>query len=152
MVGARGCGQSRVTLGLNKMGTLLTDIRIFCRVVAGALGYGWCVYLALQGRKVEASFSQVGETVAPGVASGYSLVYLIPSLLSVMAIWAAVVAEEGILWSMSISLVLFSAIFVFSGGLLLAPVAVGHLLITALSRPFDRPRSPPRAPHSRRPK
>jgi hypothetical protein len=134
------------------MATLLTDIRIFCRVVAGALGYGWSVYLALQGRKFEASFSLVDETVTTGVESGYSLVYLIPSLLSVMAIWAAVVAEEGILWSMSISLVLFSAIFVFSGGLLLAPVAVGHLLITALSRPFDRPRSPPRAPHSRRPK
>lgn len=132
------------------MAVLFTDIRIFCRVVAGVLGYGWSVYLALQGREIEASFSQVGETTTTGVASGYSLVYLIPSLLSIMAIWAAVVGEEGILWAMSISLVLFSAIFVSSGGLLLAPVAVGHLLITALSRPLDRPRTPPRGPGSRR--
>ncbi|MEX2622918.1 MAG: hypothetical protein WD651_04270 [Acidimicrobiia bacterium] len=134
------------------MAFLFTDIRVFCRVVAGVLGYGWSVYLALKGGELEAALSQVSETVTTGGAGGYSLAYLIPSLLSIMAIWAAVVAEEGILWTMSISLVLFSAIFVFSGGLLLAPVAVGHLLITALSRPLDRPRTQTRIPHSRRPK
>ncbi len=110
---------------------------------AGVLGYAWSVYLAIDGKALQASFSLAGETLNAGAASGFSLVFLIPSMFSVVAIWAAVVAEEGVLWTMSIALVAFSAFFMFSGGLLLAPVAVGHLLITALSRPLDRPRNAP---------
>jgi hypothetical protein len=130
---------------------LLRDGRIFSRVVAGVIGYAWSVYLAIQGRALLATFESTGPTTN-GTAKGLSLAYLIPAMLSVIAVWAAVVAEEGILWSMSIGLVIFSAVFVSEGELLLAPVAVGHLVVVALSRPPDRvkdlrrPRRPIRRP------
>ena len=116
---------------------MLKDARIFSRVVAGVIGYAWSVYLAIQGRVLLATF----ESTAPptnGTAKGLSIAYLIPAMLSVIAVWAAVVAEEGILWSMSIGLVIFSTVFVSEGGLLLAPITVGHLVVVALSRPPDR--------------
>jgi hypothetical protein len=128
-------------LDSRKIVRLLTDVRVFCRVVAGVFGYAWSVYLAVQGRELQAGLeSSIPSTI--GTARGFSLAFLIPALLSVIAIWAAVVAEEGILWAMSISLVVFSAVFVAGGGLFLAPVAVGHLLVVALSRPPDRIKGP----------
>jgi hypothetical protein len=119
---------------------LLTDVRIFSRVVAGVIGYAWSVYLATQGRALLASFETPGQTMS-GTAKGLGLAYLIPALLSVVAVWAAAVAEEGILWAMSIGLVIFGVAFVSEGGLLLSPVAVGHLVVVALSRPPDRVRN-----------
>jgi hypothetical protein len=128
---------------------LLSDIRVFSRVVAGVIGYAWSVYLAIQGPELQAG-SVSNLPPATATEGGHSLAFLIPTLLSVIAIWAAVVAEEGILWAMSIGLVLFSAAFVAGGGLFLAPVAVAHLVVVALSRPPDRIRSPGRPSGSSR--
>ena len=105
--------------------------------MAGVIAYAWSVYLAVQGRALLATFESTGPT-ADGTAKGLSVAYLIPAMLSVIAVWSAVVAEEGILWSMSSGLVIFSAVFVSEGGLLLAPVSVGHLVVVALSRPPDQ--------------
>jgi hypothetical protein len=130
-----------IDLDSHKIVRLLTDVRVFCRVVAGVLGYAWSVYLAIQGRELQAGL-EASNPSAIGTARGFSLAFLIPALVSVIAIWAAVVAEEGILWAMSIALVVFSAVFVSGGGLFLAPVAVVHLLVIALSRPPNRIESP----------
>jgi len=127
----------------HRIALLLTDIRVFGRVVAGVFGYAWSVYLAIRGRVMLSSFETSEPTI--GTATGFSLAFLVPALLSVVAIWAAVVAEEGVLWTMSIGLVAFSALFFSEGGLLLAPIAGGHLLVVALSRPADRVRNPRRA-------
>lgn len=125
----------------HKIVRLLTDVRVFFRVVAGIFGYAWSVYLAIQGRDLQAGLeSSTPSTI--GTARGFTLAFLVPALLSVIAVWAAVVAEEGILWAMSIGLVLFSAVFVSGGGLFFAPVAVAHLLVVALSRPPNRIKSP----------
>ena len=124
-------------------------MRVFSRVVVGVLAYAWSVYLAIQGRELQAGLESTNPSTI-GTARGFSLAFFIPALLAVIAIWAAVVAEEGILWTMSIGLVLFSAVFVFGGGNFLAPVAVAHLVVVALSRPPDRIKSPRRPSRSGR--
>ena len=98
---------------------VFSNPRIFYRVLAGAIAFGWVLYVVSGGSPE---------------ASRLGMAKIVPVLLSVLAIWAAMVEEEAILWTMGVFLVLFGFGFSSRGALLVVWAGVGLLLVAAVSR------------------
>lgn len=114
---------------------MLTNPRTFYRVMAGAMAYGWVLYVVSGGSPE---------------ASRLGLAKAVPVLLSVLAIWAAAVEEEVILWTMGVFLVLFGFGLSSRGALLIAWAGVGLLLVTAVSREAEGSTGTTLTPEQRR--
>jgi hypothetical protein len=98
---------------------VLTNTRTFYRVFAGALAYGWILYV------VSGGFS---------LSPSMRFLKIVPVILSVIAIWAAAVEEEVILWTMCVFMVLFGFGFASSGMLPVVWAGFGLLVVVAVSK------------------
>ncbi len=83
------------------------------------MAFGWDLYVVSGGFPEAAQLGQAK---------------IIPVLLAIIAVWAAVVEEDAILWTMGIFLVLFGIGLAGRGALTVVWSGLGLLVVTAISQ------------------
>ena len=90
------------------------------------MAFGWILYA------VSGGFPE---------ADGLGIAKVVPVLLAVIAVWAAMVEEEAIVWTMGTFLVFFGIGLAGRGGLPVTWAGVGLLVVMAISKIDSEPPS-----------